>query len=477
MARRPNNEILYKVFQDFINLCLLKDQSLLWPDKEIWTRGNVAEVKKRMVDSPIVGHDLSFEEKLQKQMDGGPPELWAIISDIYYIYFLPSTHITFERKQKDIRRAAEKGNLIPPPGNDAIWEGLKYGFTRTAQKYHYKYAQFWFLLLFAHHLKGLPNLAAVIANPQELQKALDLIIENIPNKVDRAYDMRHAILYMAFPDLYERIISTRDKERIVEVYRGRISGPVPVDLDEAIRKIRSVLSVEYDRPDHSFDFYQDLKEQWKPGKEIPPGIKIPTGNGVVTVPESGEPSSEGQESGIEVTEHTQIQWMLLKLGNDMGLDVWVAKNDRSRGVGGQKFSDLPRLKKDLPLTFDEATNRTIQLIDVLWLKGNAIKAAFEIESTTSIYSGILRLADLIAMQPNINIPLYLVAPNERREKVILEVNRPVFSRLSPPMSEICRYISFSSLKEGIPKSTSLIKHLNPEFLEELSEPCEVEGEE
>jgi hypothetical protein len=117
MARRPNNEILYKVFQDFINLCLLKDQSLLWPDKEIWTRGNVAEVKKRMVDSPIVGHDLSFEEKLQKQMDGGPPELWAIISDIYYIYFLPSTHITFERKQKDIRRAAECPNYqIVGPG-------------------------------------------------------------------------------------------------------------------------------------------------------------------------------------------------------------------------------------------------------------------------------------------------------------------------------------------------------------------------
>jgi hypothetical protein len=62
------------------------------------------------------------------------------------------------------------------------------------------------------------------------------------------------------------------------------------------------------------------------------------------------------------------------------------------------------------LQFDEATNRTIELIDVLWLKGNAVVAAFEIESTTSIYSGLLRMSDLIAMQPNLNIPLYLVAP-------------------------------------------------------------------
>jgi hypothetical protein len=47
------------------------------------------------------------------------------------------------------------------------------------------------------------------------------------------------------------------------------------------------------------------------------------------------------------------------------------------------------------------------MIDVLWLDGNAIVAAFEIESTTSIYSGLLRMSDLLAMQPNLNIPLFL----------------------------------------------------------------------
>ena len=102
------------------------------------------------------------------------------------------------------------------------------------------------------------------------------------------------------------------------------------------------------------------------------------------------------------------------------------------------------MRAELPLQFDEATNRTIELIDVLWLRGNAIVAAFEIESTTLIYSGLLRMADLIAMQPNLNIPLYLVAPDERREKVLIEVNRPRFSRLSPPLSEVCRFISLTS---------------------------------
>jgi hypothetical protein len=136
------------------------------------------------------------------------------------------------------------------------------------------------------------------------------------------------------------------------------------------------------------------------------------------------------------------------------------------------------MKKEIPLTFDDVSNRTIQLIDVLWLKGNAIKAAFEIESTTSIYSGILRLADLIAMQPNINIPLYLVAPDERRGKVFAEVTRPVFSKLPRPMSHICRFISFSTLRERIPTLSAVVRYLNPDFLDELSEPCdEVDNEE
>jgi hypothetical protein len=135
------------------------------------------------------------------------------------------------------------------------------------------------------------------------------------------------------------------------------------------------------------------------------------------------------------------------------------------------------MKDSLPLQFDEATNRTIELIDVLWLKGNSIVAAFEVESTTSIYSGLLRMSDLTAMQPNLNIPLYLVAPDDRRDKVFSEINRPTFKRLDPPVSEICRFISFSDLKNKIEEVGSYLRFLKPEFLEELSEECSIEGEE
>jgi hypothetical protein len=142
---------------------------------------------------------------------------------------------------------------------------------------------------------------------------------------------------------------------------------------------------------------------------------------------------------------------------------------------GHKFEELPRFKRELPLQFDPNTNRVIELIDVLWLRGNAIVSAFEVESTTSVYSGLLRMSDLLAMQPNLNIPLYLVAPDERRNKVITEVNRPTFSRLNPPLNQICRFLSFASLREQVSQISSVVRYLKPEFLENISESCTPEA--
>jgi hypothetical protein len=181
-----------------------------------------------------------------------------------------------------------------------------------------------------------------------------------------------------------------------------------------------------------------------------------------------------EDQAGEIKKHTEIQFQLLKLGYEMGFTVWVAKNDRNRDYKGRRFSDHFPFKDSLPLQFDDATTKTIELIDVLWLKGNAIIAAFEIESTTSIYSGLLRMSDLIAMQPNLNVNLYLVAPEDRRNKVFTEINRPTFRRLTPPLSRACRFISFTSFQNKLKEVQGFIKFLKPEFLDELSEACGVE---
>jgi hypothetical protein len=178
------------------------------------------------------------------------------------------------------------------------------------------------------------------------------------------------------------------------------------------------------------------------------------------------------EDAAAATAHTEIQALLLKLGAAMGLDVWVAGNDRSRTYSGTALGDMPRITDRLPTQFAAHAQKIVSLIDVLYLDGPAIVAAFEVESTTSIYSGLLRMADLLALQPNVNIPLYIVAPDDRRERVLQEVNRPTFTRLN--LAAVCGYIPFSAIRDEVAKGGRYLQYLRPAFLAELAEPCLVE---
>ena len=190
---------------------------------------------------------------------------------------------------------------------------------------------------------------------------------------------------------------------------------------------------------------------------------------VLIIPDAERSESVGGVS--EGTEHTEIQYLLMKLGADMGFDVHVARNDPGREWQGHRLGAMPRRRESLPRQFDPDTNKTVELIDLLWLQGNAIVAAFEIESTTSIYSGLLRMSDLLAMQPNISVPLFLVAPEQRREKVMQQVDRPTFRRMTRPLADVCRFISFDMLRESLSLAQPYVKYLKADWLQTISESC------
>jgi predicted RNA-binding protein len=172
----------------------------------------------------------------------------------------------------------------------------------------------------------------------------------------------------------------------------------------------------------------------------------------------------------DVRESIKIQALLATIGAKMGLKIWIPRNDRNAVAAEGKIS-TESLLNVLPLNYDETTLKTIEQIDVLWLKGRAIMRAFEVEHTTSIYSGILRMADLLALQPNMDIKLHIVAPIARRDKVFQELRRPVFSLLEKgPLYEYCTYLSYESVLEL--SSQKHLAHLSDGVLDEYAEEAE-----
>jgi type II restriction enzyme len=148
-----------------------------------------------------------------------------------------------------------------------------------------------------------------------------------------------------------------------------------------------------------------------------------------------------EEKGEE-SEHSRIQHLLIEVGRALNCDVHVARNDRHRSFSGESFAllTLPQLP---PLDLADEVRDTVSLIDVLWLRRGTgeIVCAFEVEKSTSIYSGMLRLQDLALSLPDCRCSLYLVAPDERELDVMAQMSRPAFLRSGLEFS----YIPFGEL--------------------------------
>jgi hypothetical protein len=214
-----------------------------------------------------------------------------------------------------------------------------------------------------------------------------------------------------------RQIELDDGKLLAEALRAQSATPQPYPLTDEDRRALRVSRVE--RTDRAIE------------------VVVPDAQTDASTPHSSPPA--------ELRESVRVQALLASIGEKIGLSIWIPRNDRGGVL--QEWNAKPGTLLDrLPLNYDEATLKTIEQIDVLWLSKRSIVRAFEVEHTTSIYSGLLRMADLVALQPNLRIKLHIVAPEARQEKVFQELRRPVFSLLEgEPLSEICTYISYGSV--------------------------------
>jgi hypothetical protein len=179
----------------------------------------------------------------------------------------------------------------------------------------------------------------------------------------------------------------------------------------------------------------------------------PSGVVVVREPRVRDARPSGARDVVSpAARHSHVQWLLASLGQSLGCRVWVAANDHAREWAGRRLGALS-IDRLPPLGLDPAAERLVALIDVVWLQGtNEIAAAFEVERTTSVHSGLLRMADLAALSPNLSFPLYVVTPRTRLERVRRELSRPTFQRM-----ELHRRCGFFAEEELIDAASGIAR--------------------
>ena len=140
--------------------------------------------------------------------------------------------------------------------------------------------------------------------------------------------------------------------------------------------------------------------------------------------------------------HSQVQTILGCIGSAKGYDIWVPPADRERldWTIGSRFE----CHLHLPQNYAEVS-RILEEVDVIWLKrgANSLGARFEVEHSTPVYSGLLRLNDVHLVAPTLNPRFSIVSNEDRRDLFVRQLNRPTF-RMSG-LSERCTFLNYADV--------------------------------
>lgn len=133
-------------------------------------------------------------------------------------------------------------------------------------------------------------------------------------------------------------------------------------------------------------------------------------------------------------DHSQVQTLLGAIGDARGLDVWVPPNDRQK----MDWSLVPRFP--FRTTMPPGLDSVVREIDVVWMArgANTPVSLYEVEHSTPIYSGLLRMNDVhlsLAEPPRFTI----VADDTRRSVFARNLRRPTFQ--ASGLDKLCGFMT------------------------------------
>lgn len=124
----------------------------------------------------------------------------------------------------------------------------------------------------------------------------------------------------------------------------------------------------------------------------------------------------------EIIDHSEAEFILLKLGQVLGYDTYSP--DRNKNAYGQKLENFISLS-EIPQFTTPSLLETIKNIDVIWFEDEFPVCCFEVEHTTGVTNGLVRLANV----SQLNTKLFVIAPEDILKKFIFETKKLIFRKV------------------------------------------------
>lgn len=238
---------IYNVAERFRTNCLLREGSLLFEHASIWRPDVLDRIHKAFVATPDEG-DRSFLLKFKDQLDKAGQEVTRLAAEVLCVYFLFPSNVGGGRKRQVVNEVLGwSGDSLPE--SHFVSTAFSNGIGSGGQGYNTRRPfEIAFLINLAIAWKKLSpeHQANVVQDPWLFQEFADSI-EDAESR-----QLRHMLLYLLFPDHFERIASGNHKRRIIKAFAGLVESESEDD-DREILSIRSAL--EELLPNQELDFY------------------------------------------------------------------------------------------------------------------------------------------------------------------------------------------------------------------------------
>lgn len=228
----------------------------------LWVSPLLDAVDQYFVQRPDEG-DGKFLQKLVHQLSATDGAVKQLVAEMMWLMYLCPSSLTAAHKRKTVQTIWSWSGDPAPSGSRWLDDDVLAGVGSAGPGFNQnQWRELTFLINFMRRFRALDSREQ--AQLMEDGWKFDEWLKQVPDW--EARQLRHMLLFLLFPDDFERVFGQNDRKTIVRHYskreRREVNRMDPLQLDRELQSIRKRLEVE--RATTQLDYYvPPLKGEWK----------------------------------------------------------------------------------------------------------------------------------------------------------------------------------------------------------------------
>ncbi len=241
-------EPILEAAADWKEIALLGSGSIL-TNENLWTDEHLDELEKFYVENLDEGEG-NFMSKLESQIQPTSPEAKKLMAELKWFMLLAPSNIGPENKRETIKTIWEWSGVSFPGNSAYLSDSVLSGIGSGGAAYNtHRWREVVFFIRFLRSFRALPleERGDLLSDGWKLAEWMQSLPET------DARQLRHMILYLFFPESFERIFSRSNRRKLLLAFtdlpRSQVFAMSAIQMNSEIQRIRKEFEERYGHKD------------------------------------------------------------------------------------------------------------------------------------------------------------------------------------------------------------------------------------